>query len=82
MFNGRLIKQVWSFRRGQEYRTIDRINNFLSKITNEKVKIFDDNIGSTFSEIYEKLKNEKFTAWLIKNTDSRSEVLYAIKGLF
>ncbi len=79
---GRMIKQVWSFRRGQEQRTTDRINNFLLKTTYEGISATNDTICSVFDKIRSKLLNEKFVARLIKNVDSRSELLFAEKALF
>lgn len=81
-FGGRKIKQVWSFRRGQEQRTTDRINNYLQKITQDGIRATNDTICFTFDEIRSKLLNEKFAARLIKNVDSRSELLYAEKAIF
>ena len=79
---GRMIKQVWSFRRGQEQRTTNRINNFLLKTTCEGINATNDTICSVFDKIRSKLLNEKFVARLIKNVDSRSELLFAEKALF
>ena len=81
-FGGRKIKQVWSFRRGQEQRTTDRINNFLLKIAHEGVNVTNDTICLIFDKIRLKLMDKEFAARLIKNVDSRSELLYAEKGLF
>lgn len=82
VFGGRKIKQVWTFRYGQEQRTVDRINNYLLKITHEKIHVTNDTICYMFDKIRSKLINEKFVARLIKNVDSRSELLYAEKVLF
>ena len=81
VFGGRKIKQVWTFRHGQEQRTVDRINNYLLKITHEKINATNDTICCMFDKIRSKLINEKFVARLIKNVDSRSELLYAEKVL-
>ena len=82
VFRGRMIKQVWSFRKGQEKRTTDRINNFLYKKTCDKINATNDTICSIFDKIRSKLINEKFVARLIKNIETRSELLFAEKILF
>ena len=78
---GRIIKQVWTFRQEQESRTNDRINNFLSKVDTNKLTFSNNTIVSLFNVIREKLENVKFAAWLVKNIDSRSEMLYALERI-
>ena len=81
-FKGRIIKQIWSFRRGQEHRSSIRIDNYISKVTNEKIEATNDTVKQIFDFISNKLIGKYFVCWLIKDVDSRSELLYAESGLF
>ena len=81
-FRGRTIKQIWSFREGQEYRTSARINNFFSKVGAGIIATSNGTICSMFNLIQSKLQGKSFIAQYIKNIDNRSELLYAEKSLF
>lgn len=76
-FRGRLIKQIWSFRMGQEFRTVARINNFVSKVSNDVIEATDRTIHLFFNQIKSKIEGEIFKVWLIKNMNNHSEILYA-----
>ena len=79
-FYGRKLKQIWSFRRGQEQQTNVRINNYYREVTGDEINATNDTIYLKFNEIQSKLLNKEFIVRLIKRVDTRYELVYALKA--